>query len=399
MAAEDTVEIVRDIHWVGARHPELTVFDELFPTKRGTTYNSYLVQGSEKVALIDTVKAPFAEEFLGKLEGILPLEKIDLVVINHTEPDHSGALGALLDKRPGLPIYCTRAGEKFLEQLYDRPLNTHTVSDGEEVDLGGRTLRFILAPFLHWPDTMFTHLPEEKLLFSCDAFGAHFCGEGFYNDEVEDFSDEFAHYFDCIMRPFTDKIRTAVSKVEGLDLSMVCPSHGPILRQDPKAAIASYGKWSTFPENEKPRALMLVLSSHGNTRAMSEEVLKAVDEQGMEVVVKNVYDVPTQEIRAELERADLLLVGSPTINRDVPPPVWNALMLISSVAPKNRLGAAFGSFGWSGEAVKMVEERLKGLKYKIAAPGLCFRFTPTQEDIETCREFGQTVAAAVVSGE
>ena len=229
----NTAEICSNVHWVGARHPELTVFDELFPTRRGTTYNAYLVQGSEKIALIDTVKEMFSEEYLDKVGSIVPLEKIDLVVVNHAEPDHSGALGALLERNPDVTICCTRPGAKFLEELYERPLNTRVVSDGEEIDLGSKTLRFYMAPFLHWPDTMFTYLPEDAILFSCDAFGAHFCGPGLYNDEVGAFSSEFAFYFDTIMRPFKDKIREAVAKVEGLDLSMICPSHGPLFRNYP----------------------------------------------------------------------------------------------------------------------------------------------------------------------
>lgn len=392
----NTVSICNNVHWVGVRHPDLTVFDELFPTRRGTTYNSYLVRGSEKIALIDTVKESFSAEFLDKVAGIVPLEEIDLVVVNHTEPDHSGALERLLEKNPDLTILCTRPGEKFLEQLYEKPLNTRVVGDGEEIDLGGKTLRFLMAPFLHWPDTMFTYLPEDGILFSCDAFGAHYCGNGLFNDEVGAFSSEFAFYFDTIMRPFKDKIREAVAKVEGLDLSMICPSHGPVLRKNPQAAIESYASWAAAPADGAPRALLVVLSPHGNTRIMGEAVCEGLRSKGVEVVMKNLVDTPDEEIRDELERTDLLLVGSPTINRDAPPPVWRALSLLSSVTPRGKLGAVFGSYGWSGEAVKLVEERLKGLKYSLAAPGLCFRFKPTAEDIQTCREFGAAAAETLL---
>ena len=385
----NTAEICSNVHWVGVRHPDLTVFDELFPTRRGTTYNSYLVRGTEKIALIDTVKESFSEEYLAKVESIVPLSQIDLVVVNHAEPDHSGALGRLLDENPGITVCCSRPGAKFLEQLYDRPFNTRVVGEGEEIDLGGKTLRFILAPFLHWPDTMFTHLPEDGILFSCDAFGAHYCGNGLYNDEVGAFSAEFAFYFDTIMRPFKDKIREAVAKVEGLDLSMICPSHGPILRKNPMAAVESYRKWATVPENERPRALMLVLSPHGNTRTMAAAVREGLQDEGVEVVIQSLVNTPDEEIRNELERSDLLLVATPTINRDAPPPIWRALSLLSSVTPKGRLGAVFGSYGWSGEAVKLVEERIKGVKYELATSGLTLRFRPTSEDVEACREFGR----------
>jgi flavorubredoxin len=388
----NTVEICSNVHWVGARHPDLTVFDELFPTRCGTTYNSYLVRGTEKIALIDTVKESFSDEFLEKVASIVPLEKIDLVVINHAEPDHSGALGRLLEKNPDLTVCCSRPGEKFLGELYERPLKTRVVSEGEEIDLGGKTLRFILAPFLHWPDTMFTYLPEDAILFSCDAFGAHYCGSGLFNDEVGAFSAEAAFYFDTIMRPFKDKIREAVAKVEGLDLSMICPSHGPVLRKNPRAAIENYASWAAAPADGTPRALMVVLSPHGNTRCMGDAVREGLESKGVEVVTKSLVDAPDEEIRDELERTDLLLIGSPTINRDAPPPVWRALSLLSSVTPRGKLGAVFGSYGWSGEGVKLVEERLKGLKYELAVSGLCFRFRPTADDIRACRDFGAAAA-------
>ncbi len=394
-----TIEIRQGVTWLGARHPELRIFDELFPTRHGSTYNSYLVRGSEKTALIDTVKAPFTEEFIEKIRSLVPIEEIDLVAVNHTEPDHSGALGRLLELNPEITVYCTKPGENFLKQLFAQPMRTHAVSDGEEIDLGGRTLRFILAPNLHWPDTMFTYLAEDRILFSCDAFGAHFCGDKLYDDEVEDFTMEFEQYFDAIMRPFKAKIREAVAKVEDLDIDLVCPSHGPVLRRQPKAAIARYKDLSAPPpEADGKRVLLLTLSPHGNTRVMARSVRAGLEKLGVKVAEHSIIEADNQTIRDELERCDALVMGTPTINRDAPPPVWNALSLLSSVTPKGKVGAVFGSFGWSGEAVKLVEERLKGLKYTLAAPGLTYRFKPTDEDIDACREFGETVARALLGG-
>jgi len=392
------ISIRPDIAWVGVKHPELAVFDELFRTAHGSTYNAYLVKGREKVALIDTVKAPFREEYLSKVQSVISLEEIDLVVVNHTEPDHSGALGALLDRHPDLPIYCTRAAENFLKQLYERPLNIHVVSDGEEIYLGGKTLRFLLAPFLHWPDTMFTYLPEEEILFPCDAFGAHYCGEKLFDDEMEDFSTEFSFYFDSIMRPFKEKIREAVAKVENLSISLICPSHGPILRRDPMAAVKSYAEWSAPAGGDRPAALLLDLSPHGNTHQMGDAVAEGLKEKGVEVVRIGLYGANPAEIRDALEKCDALVIGSPTINRDAPPPVWNALSLLSTVTPRGKVGAVFGSFGWSGEAAGIVSERLKGLKYTLPLPPLTFRFHPTPENIEACRDFGRRLAETLAQG-
>jgi flavorubredoxin len=391
-------EIIPGVNWVGVRHPDLKVFDELFPTRNGTTYNAYVVRGRDKTALIDTVKAPFTGEFLAKLAAIGGLGQIDLVVVNHTEPDHSGALLELLKQRPELPVYCTRAAQNFLGQLINGPFNAQVVSDGQELDLGGRTLRFLLAPYLHWPDTMFTYLVEDGVLFSCDAFGSHYCASQLFDDEIPDFSMDFHFYFDCIMRPFKDKVREAVAKVDQLELKMICPSHGPIHRCDPNGVVDSYRRWSAPPPAKaKPRALLLTLSSHGNTRSMAAVIGDELGKLDFHVTELRMYEMRDSDLRDELELADLILVGTPTINRDAPPQVWHALSLFSLVTPKAKVAAVFGSFGWSGEAIKMVEERLQGLRFKLPVPSLSVRFTPTEENLKSCQDFARLAAANVLN--
>jgi flavorubredoxin len=274
------------------------------------------------------------------------------------------------------------------------------VNDGDEIDLGGRTLRFVLAPYLHWPDTIFTYLVEDGVLFPCDAFGAHYCASKLFDDEIPDFSKDFHFYFDCIMRPFKDKVRAAVAKVDELELKMICPSHGPIRRIDPHAVINSYRRWSALPpEQPNPRALMLTLSSHGNTHAMAAVIREELEAKGFHVVILRMCDMRDNDLRGELELADLVLVGSSTINRDAPPQAWHALSLFSLVTPKAKIAGVFGSFGWSGEAVKMIEERLKGLRFKLPVPGLTLRFCPTGEDLRECREFANQLAAQVVDND
>lgn len=390
----EIIALAPGIHWVGARHPELRMFDELLPTQFGTTYNSYLIRGRDRIALIDTVKAPFTEQFLDKLQTLVPLDKIDLVVVNHTEPDHSGALEQLLRLNPRITVCCTRPGENFLRQQIEVPFQARVVEEGEEIDLGGRTLRFILAPYLHWPDTMFTYLPEDRILFSCDAFGAHFCPEeGLYDDEVRDFSYDHRHYFDGIMRPFKDKIREAVAKVEGLPLALICPSHGPILRRSPQGAVLGYKTMAApVPVADRPRALLLTLSPHGSTRIMAKAVREGLEQAGLEVAERAVVDIETAALRDELERADLLVIGTATINRDAPPPIWGALALLSTIHPKGKLAAVFGSYGWSGEAVPMIEDRLRRLKLRVPVPGIKARLAPTDEEFAACHQLGREIA-------
>ena len=396
---EQYQQIQDDIFWVGAKHADLEIFDELFPTHNGTTYNSYIVKGGDKTALIDTVKEPFTEEFFAKVEAAVGLDQIDLVVVSHTEPDHSGALKHLLEKRPDLPVYCTRPAQNFLTQLLNAPFNAQVVNDGDELDLGGgKTLRFLLAPYLHWPDTMFTYLVEDGVLFPCDAFGAHYCPRELFDDQIPDFSQDFHFYFDCIMRPFKDKVRDAVAKVDALELKLICPSHGPIRRADPAAVVNSYRRWSAAPpESDKPRALMLTFSSHGKTHSMAAVIKEEMTEQGFNVVELKLCSLRDSDLRDELELADVVLVGASTINRDAPPQVWHALSLFSLVTPKAKIAAVFGSFGWSGEAVKLIEERLKGLRFKLPVAAQTLRFSPTEENFNDCREFAKLVSAHVLN--
>ncbi|WP_020677174.1 FprA family A-type flavoprotein [Geopsychrobacter electrodiphilus] len=393
---EHSIQVADKLHWVGVRHPELKVFDDLFPTHNGTTYNSYLIQGRKQNILIDTVKACFSEEFFRKVEEHVAIDKIDAVVVNHTEPDHSGSLALLLEKNPQILVYCSKAGENFLKQLLNRDFNSQIINDGDEIDLGGRKLRFILAPYLHWPDTIFTYLVEDEILFPCDAFGAHFCSDQLFDDEIADFQADFHFYFDCIMRPFKDKVRDALAKIKDLPIRMVCPSHGPVRRSTGNFAIESYARWSVAPPvGGRPKALLAVLSSHGNTRDMADVITTELKAQGLDVVGFALSDMRDDDYRNALEQADVLVIGTPTIQRDAPPQVWHALALISSVTPKSKVAAVFGSYGWSGEAVKMVEQRLTGLKYKFAAEGISFRFTPTAENLESCRKFAEQIASTV----
>jgi flavorubredoxin len=395
---DKSIQVAENIHWVGVRHAELKVFDDLFPTHNGTTYNSYLIQGTEKNILIDAVKEPFAAEFFAKINEHVALKKIDAIVVNHTEPDHSGALAQLLEQQPDLLVYCSRTGENFLKQLLNRDFNSQVVADGDEIDLGGRKLKFILAPYLHWPDTIFTYLPEEEILFPCDAFGAHYCSDRLFDDEIAEFYPDFHFYFDCIMRPFKDKIREALAKIDHLPIRMLCPSHGPVRRSSADFAIEAYRRWSVAPpQGGKPRALLAVLSSHGNTRDMADVIKTELEAQGLDVTGFAICGMRDDDYRNALEQADVLVIGTPTIQRDAPPHVWHALSLISSVTPKNKLAAVFGSFGWSGEAVKMVEQRLLGLRYKLATDSISFRFTPTADNLASCRKFAGEIVNTLKS--
>jgi flavorubredoxin len=391
----EVIEIKPDLHWIGVKDPELRVFDDLFPTKFGTTYNSYLVRGKNKIAIIDTVKGKRSEEYLAKIRQLVDPKEVDYYIINHTEPDHSGSLELMLKLSPKAVVFSTQAAKTFLGNLIHAPFESHVVKDGETLDLGGRTLRFIIAPFLHWPDTMFTLLEEDGMLFTCDAFGAHYCGNSIYADEVSDFTDEMKFYFDCLVRPFKDKALSAIDKVSGEKIEMICPSHGPIRRKDLQEVIGNYVRWST-PAGPEKKVAIFYLSPHGNTEKMAKAVAKGASSQGVAVEVCHITKHTANEIRDLMESADALVFGSPTINRDVPKPMWEVLSCLSMVKLRTSIAGVFGSYGWSGEACKIAEERLKGLNFKLPAAPLRFPFTPRPEALEECEAMGRAIAEEVL---
>ena len=390
-----TIEIKTGIHWLGAQHPELRVFDDLFPTEHGTTYNSYLVQGTEKIAIIDTVKIKFVDQFMDKLKSLVDPTKVDYIIVNHAEPDHSGSLSYLLEHCPNAVVVSTQAAKNFVGNMIHKPFQSKTVKDGETIDLGGRTLRFIMAPFLHWPDTMFTRLEEENVLFTCDAFGAHYCNtRSIFNDEIEDYTSAREFYFDCLMRPFKDKVLSAVEKIRHDVIDMICPSHGPIVRKDPWRVIEQYENWSK-PKSFGKKVLVFYISPHGSTEKMAHALVEGAARDEIEVASHHIVGLTDNELRDLMEEADALVFGVPTINRDVPKPMWDVLAYLSTIKLKTNLAAVFGSYGWSGEACKMVEERLKGMGFKLVSDPVRAVFTPTADALEQCRALGQAVSEEV----
>lgn len=389
------VEIKPGLYWIGSEDPDLRVFDDLFPTEHGTSYNAYLLKGTEKTAIIDTVDHKNVDEYMDKVRSLVDPAAIDYIIVNHTEHDHSGSLAYLLEQAPQAVVYCTIAAKNFLGNMLHKPFTCQTVKDGDTLDLGGRTLRFIPAPFLHWPDTMFTRLEEENILFSCDAFGAHYWNAGhIFNDECEDFTSARHFYFDCIFRPFKDKILSAVEKIRHDVIDMICPSHGPIIRKDPWKVIQQFENWSKPPSQSK-KIVILFLSPHGSTEMMAHAVANGARLDGLEICSYHINSLTAGELRNLMEEASALIFGIPTFNRDIAKPMWEVLAYLSTVKLQTNLAGIFGSYGWSGEACKMAEERLKSLGFKLVADSVRTTFTPTDEVLTRCEELGRAVAEEV----
>jgi flavorubredoxin len=391
------VEIKPGLYWVGSEDPDLRVFDDLFPTEHGTSYNAYLLKGTTKTAIIDTVEHKNVDEYMDKVRSLVDPASIDYIIVNHTEHDHSGSLAYLLEQAPQAVVYCTTAAKNFISHILQRPITCQTIKDGDTLDLGGRTLRFITAPFLHWPDTMFTRLEEENILFSCDAFAAHYWKVGhIFNDECEDFTSARHFYFDCIFRPFKDKVLAAVEKIRHDVIDMICPSHGPIIRKDPWRVIQQFEEWSK-PTSQNKKIVILFLSPHGSTEKMAHAVARGATRGDIEVISYHINSLTAGELRNLMEEASALIFGIPTFNRDIAKPMWEVLAYLSTVKLKTNLAGVFGSYGWSGEACKMAEERLKSLGFKLVAETVRTTFSPSAEIVAKCEELGRAVAEEVAN--
>jgi len=404
------VEISPGVHWIGALDPGLRTFDIILRTANGTTYNAYLVRGSRGVAIVDTVKAEFADEFFKRLESVASYGEIRAIVLNHLEPDHTGALPELMRRAPRARLYISTRATSMLKALLkpkedDRPLAYDTVGTGDSVSLGDCTLRFLHTPFLHWPDTQCTYLVEQGVLFSGDVFGCHYCDSRLYNDRVGDFRFSFDYYYAHIMRPFKGHVMDALKLIEPLRLNMIAPTHGPILRDRPRRYVNHYRELSTSSlaeriGNEERSLIIFYMSAYGSTARMAEAIRAGAEEQsGVRVSLYDLEGGETEPFVDLIEEADALAFGSPTINGDAVKPVWDLLSSLAVVNLKGKLGAAFGSYGWSGEAVRMIEDRMRGLKMRLPVAGLRIKLIPTEEELDACRDFGRRLSAALIGGE
>ena len=385
-----------DVYSVGVQDPNLAVFDIVIPTEHGTTYNAYIVKGHEKTALIECVKAPFSELFFQNIAQVCPLESIDYVIINHSEPDHSGALAELLRRHPQVEVLSTQAAKSFIDNLVNCAYRHRVVKDGEALPLGGKTLVFQETPFLHWPDTMMTWLQEDRILFSCDFLGAHYCSAATFNDELSDpeaARQAFEFYYATIMRPYKEHILKAGERVRQLAPLMIAPSHGPILRKDPLAYLAYYvERASILSRSEELRVPVVYVSAYGNTEAMAKQVAEGLAEGGAKPILLNASEKKNAEIVDELEQAAGFLIGTPTLNADVPHPILEVVASLVFLNLRGKPASVFGSYGWSGEAIRIVQAILSAMRMKAGPEPVKARMTPSPADLEACRELGRAFA-------
>lgn len=388
-----TKKITEKVTWVGKVDWELKKFhgDE-FSTQRGSSYNSYLVR-DEKIALIDTVWLPYDKEFVSNLKNEIDLKDIDYIIINHAEIDHSGALPELMREIPDTPIYCTNNGKKIIQGHFHEDWNFVTVRTGDTLDLGESQLVFVEAPMLHWPDTMFTYLTGENILFSNDAFGQHYATETLYNDKVDqcELKAEALKYYANILTPFSTLVTKKIKEVLALELpvDLICTSHGVIWKEDPLQIVHQYLEWAdAYQENQ---ITVVYDTMWESTRLMAEAIVAGIQKEDPEVVVKLVNAAKTDknDIVTEIFKSKAILAGSSTVNNRYLSAMGALLEMVKGMKFKNKKAAAFGSYGWSGEAVKLLNEDLKEAGFEVVTEGHRGLWVPDQDELKACQEFGR----------
>ena len=387
-------KLAENLYWNGILDPGLRVFDIVMMTEFGTTYNSYTLRGSEKTALFETCKQKFWDEYESGLNELGGIGSVDYLVMNHTEPDHAGTVEKLIEANPRLIIVGTSAAIGFLKEIVNRDFNSMTVKDGDTLSLGGKTLRFFVLPNLHWPDTMYTYVEEDGIFFTCDSFGSHYSHPGIVRSTVTDeegYLRAAKYYFDNIIGPFANPFMSnALKKLQGMKINMICPGHGPVLDSHIDEIMELYRGWCALaPKGKSKLVVMPYVSSYGYTAQLAERIAAGVSDAG-DITVR-AHDMVTEnadEVAAELGAADGILFGTPTIIGEALAPIWNLTLRMFPPVHKGKLASAFGSYGWSGEGVPHILERLKQLRMKVPDEGFRVRFKPSEKELLDAYDFG-----------
>jgi len=368
-----------------------------YSTDLGTTYNSFLIV-DEKTVLIDTVRKEFSDQLIENIAAVIDPKKIDFVISNHTELDHSGGLARVMHKiGEDKPVYASKMGHKNLPKHFGQKLNYHAVANGEVLSLGKRSLTFLETRMIHWPDSMFTYLNEDKILFSSDGFGQHYAGPEKFDDEVGDkIMFHAKKYFANILLLYSTHIQKLLDNVLGLGLefNMICPDHGIIWRKDPAKIVDAYVRWCR--QEPQKKAVVVYDTMWHSTEKMAHAVVAGINKEGVPAKPLHLRKTHRSEIMVDIFNAGAVVIGSPTLNNQLYPSLADFLTYMKGLKPLNKIGAAFGSYGWSGEAVKMINQELEAMKFDIVDPGLRVQYVPDKEALETCYELGRKIGTAVL---
>ena len=396
----DSLKLKDNLYWVGIEDFDMRVFDIIMTTEYGSSFNSYVLKGSEKTALFETEKTKFFDEYVREIEQVTKVSEIDYIIMNHTEPDHADGIGELLKLNPEITVVGTVAAINNLKQIMNREdFKFMIVKNLETLSLGDITLEFHALPNLHWPDTMWTYAKEIKTLFPCDSFGSHFATKEVLRSLVTDeegYWKATKYYFDCILGPFRRPFMVnGLKRLETLDVDLICTGHGPVLDSHIDELVAKYNEWCEAPVKETKNVVIPYVSAYGYTTMLAEALAEGLKSAGVEVQLYDmVEEKDADKVIAAITDADGLMVGSPTIVGEALPPIADLLNGLHAALEKGKPAMAFGSYGWSGEAVGNLSAKLTQLKYNVQE-GMRVKFRPSEADLEAARECGKSFAELV----
>jgi flavorubredoxin len=391
-------DITRDVKWIGVLDYDIKTFDIVMTTEYGTTYNSYFIN-AEKKAIIEIAKEKFFDVYLRKLNTVTNPREISYIIVNHTEPDHTGALRQLLDIVPSAVVVGSGNAIRYLYDIVDKPFRSLVVKGGDTLDLGNKTLKFISTPNLHWPDSMISCLVEDKVLFTCDVFGAHYCKSDMVNDFSAAYLKAYNYYFNVILKPYSRFMLKALEKVKTLEFNVICPGHGPVHKHNIREIIDVTEKLSVdylniLEPGDGKRILITYISAYGFTKMAAEHIASGIRETDNTVVdIVDIENLSLEELDARIASSDALMVGSPTINQNTLLPVYKLFSVINPVRDRGKLAGVFGSYGWSGEAPVIITENLKNLKMKVFDEPAVFKFYPGEDKASGLKEYGRKFIA------
>ena len=400
------LKLADGLWWNGILDPDLRVFDIIMHTEFGTTYNSYILKGSEKTALFETNKLKFWDAYVENIKAVTPIDSIDYIVMNHTEPDHAGAIEKVLELNPRAVVVGTSTALGFLKEIINHDFNSRAVQDGDTLSLGGKTLRFMILPQLHWPDTMYTYVEEDGVLFTCDSFGSHYSHEGILRSTVTDtegYLRATKYYFDNIIGPFRHPfMNDALDRIKDLKLNMICTGHGPVHDSHIDEILALYREWCAVPPKpEKKQVVIPYVNAYGYTGTLAERIGAGIaDACGDKAEIKY-HDMVTSDpaaVAAELAACDAFLLGTPTILGEALSPIWNLTLGLFPPVHGGKLASAFGSYGWSGEGVPHIIERLRQLRMDVPDEGFRVRLQPSATQLLDAYEYGYSFGCRLMKG-
>jgi anaerobic nitric oxide reductase flavorubredoxin len=394
---EMVTQLTEGVYWVGVVDWALRQFHgHELSTHRGSSYNSYLIV-DDKIVLVDTVWAPFQDQLVANIQEIIDPAKIDFVVANHAEVDHSGSLPAVMRHAPNATVIVSQRGRESIEGHFHQPWNFKAVKTGDKVNVGKHDLVFVEAPMLHWPDSMFTYLTGQNVLMPNDAFGQHYATAFRFNDQVNqtELHEEALKYYANILTPFSALVSKKISEVLALNLpvDMIAPSHGVIWRKDPLHIVRKYQEWSS--QKPEKSAVIIYDTMWDGTRHMAEAIGQGIAAEGIQCKLLHVGVSDRNDVVTEIFKSKAVVLGSPTFNQGVLPTMMPILEDLRGLRFQNKIGAAFGSYGWSGEGLAIIEEHLNRCKMPLVAEGVKAKWQPSEEDLARCRDLGQKVAQAI----